>query len=107
MLAIRLSRTGKKAQPNFRLIVQEKTLSPKKKATEILGHYQPAQKPKVFEVKEDRVKYWLQIGARPSDTVASLLKQKGFKDMDKFIAPRNKQRKGSKDAEKKEEAPAA
>ncbi len=106
MLVIRLSRIGKKGQPHFRLIVQEKTLSPKKKAVEIVGHYAPAQEPKVIELKDERVKHWIKMGAQPSDTVAALLKKKGFANMDKFLTPRNKQRKSSKDAGK-EAAPAA
>lgn len=106
MLAIRLSRTGKKGQPNFRLIIQEKTVSPKRKALEILGHYNPARQPKIFEIKEERVRHWLKIGAEPSDTVATLLKKKGFSNMDRYIAPRNKQHKKRKDKKKKEETPA-
>lgn len=100
MLAIRFSRTGKKGQPNFRLIVQEKTLSPKKQAYEILGYYAPYKQPKVFEIKEDRVRHWLKIGAQPSDSVAALLKKKGFPNMDAFMTPRNKQHKKKKDAGK-------
>lgn len=100
MLAIRFSRSGKNGQPHFRLIVQEKTLSPKKQAFEILGYYSPARQPKVFEIKEDRVRHWLKIGARPSDSVAALLKKKGFSEMDKFMAPRNKQHKKKKEAGK-------
>lgn len=93
MLVLRLSRTGKHTQPSFRLIVQEKTVSPKRKAIEILGHYMPARTPKVFEVNEERAKHWIKMGAQPSDTVATLLKKKGFAEMDRFIEPRNKQHK--------------
>ncbi len=46
------------------------------------------------------------MGAQPSDTAASLLKQKGFSGMEEFMAPRNKQKKSTKDAGK-EAAPAA
>jgi small subunit ribosomal protein S16 len=106
MLAIRLSRVGKKGQPFFRIIVQEKTLSPKKKATDIVGHYAPSKDPAEIVIKEDRVKEWISKGAQPSDTVAMLLKKKGFAGMEKFMAPRDKQRKSSKDAGK-EAAPAA
>lgn len=104
MLVIRLSRIGKKGQPHFRLIVQEKTLSPKKKAVEILGNYAPAHTPKMIELKDERIKHWIKMGAQPSDTVAALLKKKGFANMDQYLAPRNKQRKSTKDTGK-EEAP--
>jgi len=94
LLKIRLSRTGKKGQPSFRVIVQEHTASPKRgKIVENLGSYLPARDPKIFEVKLDRVEYWLSVGAHPSDTVASLLKKHGVKGVEKFMELRNKKKK--------------
>lgn len=48
---------------------------------ELLGHYQPEfpQEEKQLTVKEDRVAYWLGVGAQPTRTVASLLRRKGIK----------------------------
>lgn len=106
MLKIRLSRTGKKSQPSFRLILQEHTASPKGKAKEILGYYLPTMDPKKFEFNQERVEYWLSVGAQPSDSVAVLLKNNGIKNMEKYIAPRNKKRR-SKNAPAEEPAPAA
>ena len=93
MLSIRFSRTGKKAQPSFRIIVQEKTLSPKRDALEILGHYMPARQPKVVKLEKEKILDWIKKGARPSDSVASLLKKEGFTDMDRYMAPRDKKLK--------------
>jgi len=103
LLAIRLSRVGKKRQPAFRIIVQEHSRSPKGKFIEKLGHYRPATDPKDFKVDLERVKYWLSVGARPSDAMAVLLKAEGVEGMEKFIEPRNKKRKKKKEEEVKEE----
>lgn len=100
MLKIRLSRTGKKAQPSFRIIVQEHSAAVKGgKVVEMLGHYQPTTPNKDLVITKERVEYWISKGAQPSDTVASLLKRQGFDNMEKFIAPRNKQSKKKKGGE--------
>lgn len=98
MIVIRLSRIGKKAQPSFRLVVQEKITSPKRKALDIVGFYHPAMQPKVVKLDKEKIEKWIKNGAIPSDTVASLLKKNGYANMDKYMAPRNKQLK-SKSAE--------
>ena len=108
MLKIRLSRTGKKAQPSFRVVVQEHTSAVKGKFIEVLGYYRPADNPKAFEVKKERVEYWISVGAKPSDSLAMLLKKSGMEGMEKYLEPRNKQRKKKKEVEVKETpAPAA
>jgi len=102
MLTLRLSRAGKCGQPSFRLVVQEKQRSPKGKCIEVLGHYMPALKAKPLTVHKERIEHWLSVGAKPSDTVAVLLKKEGFSNMENFIEPRNKKR-----SKKGAEAPAA
>jgi len=104
LLRIRLSRTGKTTQESFRIVVAEHSDAVKRKYKELLGHYVPASKDKKFDVKKERVEYWLSKGAQPSDTAAILLKNHGFGNMDQYIAPRNKKRT-RKGAEKA--APAA
>ncbi|MBP7671078.1 30S ribosomal protein S16 [Candidatus Gracilibacteria bacterium] len=105
MLKIRLSRTGKKSQASYRLLLQEHTSAVKGKFLEVLGHYTPTTKEKVFVFDADRVKYWLSVGAQPSDSVAALLKRNGVEGMEKFMEPRNKKRK-SKKAPAEEPTPA-
>ena len=73
MLAIKLSRVGKKKQPAYRVIVTEKSRDPWGKHNEIVGFYNPMSNPKEIKFKEDRIKYWLSKGAQPSDTVHNLL----------------------------------
>lgn len=106
MLTIRLSRTGKKRQPSFRLILQEKRSHPKGRAAEILGSYLPALKEKPLVLSRERLEYWLKVGARPSDSVATLLKKNGFENMEKFIEPRDKKRKKKSEEEAQAKAPA-
>ena len=106
MLRIRLSRTGKTRQESFRIVVAPHTKAVKGEYLELLGHYVPAEKPKKFDVKKERIEYWISKGAQPSETVAMLLKNHGFANMDKFIPVRQKtQRLKKKDAGKA--APAA
>ena len=76
MLSIRFSRTGKKHQPYFRILVQEKLRDPQGKFVEIIGNYNP--RTKELSIKEDRAKYWLGVGAKPSDTVHRLLAKKNL-----------------------------
>lgn len=106
MLKIRLSRTGKKNQPSYRVVVQEHTAPIKGRFVDNLGFYRPAEDPKVFQVDMEKINHWLSVGAQPSDTVAGLLKRQGVEGMDKYIEPRNKQAKKKKVVEEKP-APAA
>lgn len=109
MLRIRLTRTGKTKQESFRIVVAEHTNSVKGKYTELLGHYKPATQPKQFDIKKDRVEYWISKGAKPSDSVATLLKRNGFANMDQYISarPGNLARSKKKAGDAKPEAPAA
>lgn len=78
MLHIRLTRIGKKKQPEYRVIICEKARDPWGKAKEILGHYNPRTKPNTVSLKEDRIKYWLDNGAQCSETVWNLLVDQGI-----------------------------
>ncbi|HTM68579.1 MAG TPA: 30S ribosomal protein S16 [Candidatus Binatia bacterium] len=73
MLVIRLTRVGKRKQPTYRVVVQDKTKDPWGKAKDIIGQYNPRTKPKTVIFKEDRVKFWIEKGAQPSPTVHNLL----------------------------------
>lgn len=106
MLKIRLSRTGRTNYPSYRIVVAEHSDAVKGKFIEILGHYIPNRDPKVLEYDEKKIREWIDKGAKPSDTVASLLKNAGVTGLEKYINPRNKKRK-KKNAPEEEEAPAA
>jgi small subunit ribosomal protein S16 len=72
-----LARTGKKKKPSYRIVVTEKTRPRNGRFVEIVGTYDPLQQPAAIRLKEERVKYWLGVGAQPSETVRSFFaKQK-------------------------------
>jgi small subunit ribosomal protein S16 len=88
MVKIRLRRTGKKKQPCYRLVVTDSRSPRDGRFIEIIGHYLPIRQPKVLNVKADRARYWLSVGARPSETVEHLLKQVNILDNDgRITAP--------------------
>lgn len=75
MLKIRLQRTGRRNNPYFRVILTDSKRGPKSgKYIEMLGSYDPKQGEILF--KEDRVKYWMSVGAQTSDTVHNFLVDK-------------------------------
>jgi small subunit ribosomal protein S16 len=74
VLAIRLARFGKKKHPFYRVVVIEKTNPRNGRFVEIVGTYDPARKPSLVHLKDERVQYWLGKGAQPSDTVRSFLR---------------------------------
>lgn len=99
MLVIRLQRVGRKNLAAFRVVVAEKHRAVKKKAVEVIGHYTPTRNPKVLEIDTEKVTDWISKGAKPSSTVASLLKQLGMKDMDKYLSAPNKKAKKKKETD--------
>lgn len=78
MLVIRLSRTGRKRMPHYRVVLQEQDWSPSSKAIEILGNMNPNTNPATVELKTERVQYWLSQGAQPSTTVHNMLVTAGI-----------------------------
>lgn len=87
MVVIRLRRTGKTKQPSYRLVVTDKRSPRDGKFIEIIGHYNPIRQPKELVVKSDRARYWLGVGAQPSDTVARLLKRVNVLDANGKVVP--------------------
>ena len=72
MLKIRLSRTGRINQPSYRIIVTEHARAAKTgKIVEQVGTYNPKTKERT--INADRVKYWISVGAQPSDTMHNML----------------------------------
>lgn len=78
MLRIRLTRTGKKHQPTYRIVVAEHSAPIKGKYLEIVGYYLPTRNPKVLEIDAEKVKHWISKGAKASDTVHNMLVDKGI-----------------------------
>ncbi|MCK4772718.1 MAG: 30S ribosomal protein S16, partial [Candidatus Latescibacteria bacterium] len=74
---IRLRRTGKKKKAYYRVVVADSRSPRDGRFIEILGNYNPNSNPPQLEINEERALYWLLKGARPTDTMRSLLSKKG------------------------------
>ncbi len=74
-LRIRLARYGAKKRPFYRIVVANNESPRDGRFLEIIGTYDPRQDPAAVNVKEDLLTLWVNRGAQPTDTVASLLKQ--------------------------------
>ena len=75
---IRLARHGAKKKPFYRIVVADSESPRDGRFLENVGTYNPLQDPAEVTLKTDRVHYWLQQGAIPTDTVRSLLKKEGL-----------------------------
>jgi len=75
LLAIRLMRTGAKKRPSYRIVVKEKQSKRDGAYLEKLGTYDPTREPAEINLNSDRVRYWIEKGAQPTDTVRRLIKQ--------------------------------
>jgi small subunit ribosomal protein S16 len=75
---LRLRRMGKKKQPVYKVVAADSRSPRDGKFLEAIGLYNPLTKPHTVEIQEDRALYWLDKGAQPTDTVKSLLRQKGI-----------------------------
>lgn len=80
MLRIRLSRTGKKKQPSYRIVVADADAKRDGRYVERIGYYNPLTEPADYRIDEDRALYWLSVGAQPTDAVRRLLDQQGTYD---------------------------
>jgi small subunit ribosomal protein S16 len=89
---IRMSRQGRRHRPFFRINVIDSRTPRDGKIIERLGHYDPLEKNTEKELVLDieRVKYWLDKGAIPSDAVSEILLRKGIKH--KYAAERKTRR---------------
>lgn len=77
MVKIRLARIGAKNKPAYRIVAIDSKKPRDGKFIEILGFYDPKTEPATIKIKEDRIKYWLSVGAQPSETVEKILKNLG------------------------------
>lgn len=75
---IRLARHGAKKRPYYRIVVADSESPRDGRYLEAVGSYNPLQDPAEVTLKTERVKYWIDQGALPSDTVKSILKKEGL-----------------------------
>jgi len=75
---LRLRRMGKKKQPIYKVVAADARSPRDGKFLEAVGIYNPLTNPHTIDLKEDRINYWLDNGAQPTDTVKSLFNQTGI-----------------------------
>ena len=75
---IRLARHGAKKKPFYRIVAADGESPRDGKFLEKLGTYNPLKDPAEVTLNQDRIKYWIEKGAIPSDTVRSLFKKEGI-----------------------------
>ena len=77
MVKIRLKRMGMKKKPFYRLVVTDSRNPRDGRFIEEVGYYNPVAQPVELKINEERAKYWLSVGAQPTDTTRGLLKKGG------------------------------
>lgn len=75
MLAIRLTRTGSKKRPFYRVVVTDSRTARDSAFVEVLGFYNPRTKPETLQLDRERLAHWTKNGAVPSDTVRTLVER--------------------------------
>ncbi len=77
---IRLKRTGRRHRPFYRVVAVDKAKPRDGKVIEELGFYDPINKDaeKQVSLKQERIEYWLSVGATPSETVHGILRRNGI-----------------------------
>ena len=117
-VTIRLARHGRKKLPIYRIVAADKQMRRDGRFLELLGTVNPGTDPWSVTLKEDRVKYWIGVGAGTSDTVSQIIEKKIpglLVDLEKSRtakirsrrAKRKSKSKGTVKAKKAEKKPAA
>ncbi len=114
-LRIRLTRGGAKKRPFYRIVVADSRSPRDGRFIEVVGTYNPqlaSDDPERILLKEERLKYWLGVGANPSDRVASFCAKNGLmeprerREQTKKSQPKAKAQERLKDAEEAAKAAA-
>ncbi|HVT21088.1 MAG TPA: 30S ribosomal protein S16 [Mycobacteriales bacterium] len=74
---IRLMRLGKIRAPYYRIVVADARTKRDGRVIETIGKYHPKADPSLIEVDSERARYWLSVGAQPTEPVAAILKLTG------------------------------
>ena len=74
-VSLRLQRHGKNHRPFYHLVATDHRMPRDGRFIEKLGYYDPGTEPSTVKFNVDRLQYWYERGARPSRTVATLLKK--------------------------------
>lgn len=75
MVKIRLARGGAKKRPYYRIVIADGRCGRDKKYIEKIGFYNPMVEENQYKMDAERLKYWLSVGAQPTDRVKKLIKK--------------------------------
>ena len=78
-MKLRLTRMGCKKRPFYRIVAMDSATRRDGRALEYIGHYNPMTEPAEITVDAEKVAKWIGLGAKPTDTVAALLRKAGVK----------------------------
>ena len=78
-VVIRLKTMGTKKKIKHRLVVTDSRFPRNGRFLEEVGYWDPSKEPAIVKIKTERVEHWIKNGAKPSDTVKSILKKAGVK----------------------------
>lgn len=96
MLKIRLTKTGKKNAPSYRIVVANRRSKRDGESLAILGYYNPRTNPKTIEYDKTEAKKWMSDGAIPTDTVRYLFEKTGLLTKLKGAKKKFSDKKGKK-----------
>lgn len=78
---IRLARRGRKKRPFYKIVIAHSESPRDGRFIESIGSYNPLTEPAQVDVDTNRLQYWMEQGAEPTDTVRSLLRKHGSRDV--------------------------
>ena len=104
MVRIRLMRVGAKGAPSYRVVVADARSPRDGRIIENIGWYNPLTEPSTIQIDGDRAKYWISVGAQPSDPVRSLLSRAGILPKQTYTPRPEKATAAATKAEKAEPA---
>lgn len=108
MVVIRLARYGKHKAPFYRIVVADHEMKRDGRHLEVVGSYNPKVNPAGVTLEQDRVKYWVSVGAKPSDTVSQLIGREmpGYlNEIEEGRLTKVRSRRAKRKAEQKKAAP--
>ena len=81
MVVIRMRKMGSKKRPFFRVVVTDSRIARDSSFVENVGTYHPRSKPAQVSINKERIQHWINLGARPSDSVRTLLARHLSRDL--------------------------
>lgn len=88
MVRLRSQRYGSKKRPFYRIVATDSRNPRDGRFIEVVGTYDPLTNPATVKLDEEKVMKWLSLGAKPTDTVKSLLSKEGL--LAKFLENQTK-----------------